>query len=141
MANQYTKAEDEGKPKPKAANQFTTGKRKRMDDATKDKIRAEILAKRMYRFAKAKGKKAIELDMSPAQVAAAKILIERGKPALQSVEQVIHQEPQSEEELKAQLRSLLADPGARAQLKAMLEGHPTEVDSTSDAPKPAQEAA
>jgi hypothetical protein len=104
------------------ANQFTKGTRKRHDDATKDKIRAESLTQRLYKFAKAKGEKAGELAMSQAQVAAAKVVIERGKPALQSIEQRITEEPVTEEQLMAQMHSLLADPTIRAQLKAHLEG-------------------
>ena len=69
------------------ANQFTKGTRTKHDESTKDKIRAELLAQRLYKFAKAKGEKAKEQDMSQAQVAAARVLIERGKPALQAIEQ------------------------------------------------------
>jgi hypothetical protein len=104
------------------ANQFTKGTRKRHDEQTIDKIRAEALAKRLFKFAKAKSNKRKDLDMSPAQVAAAKVLIERGKPALQSIEQRITEEPVTEEQLMAQMHSLLADPTIRAQLKAHLEG-------------------
>ena len=123
------------------ANQFTKGTRKKHDEATKDKIRAEMLSRRMYRFAKAKPEKRDKLDMTQAQVAAAKVLIERGKPALQSIEQVIHEEPASEEQIQAQLRSLLADPGARAQLKSMLEGHPEPVDNPPSADESTQKVA
>lgn len=104
------------------ANQFTKGTRKRHDEQTIDKIRAEALAKRLYKFAKAKGNKRGELDMSPAQVAAAKVLIERGKPALQSIEARTVEEPMTEEQIMAQLHSFLADPSVRTQLRAHLEG-------------------
>lgn len=92
------------------------------DEQTKDKIRAERLAKRLFKYANSKGKAAEKYRMEPAQVQAAKVLIERGKPALQAVEQRITEEPKSEVEIMAQLRSLLADPSIRAQLKAHLEG-------------------
>lgn len=110
------------------ANQFTKGTRKRHDEATKDRIRAESLARRLYKFAKAKGEKAEKEAMSQAQVAAAKVLIERGKPALQSIEAVHREEVQTPEEIEAQMRALLADPGFRAQLKAQLEGQPVQVE-------------
>src|SRR5258706_12528823 len=73
-------------------NQFPSGggskgPRKEHDQSTKDKIRAELLAQRMYKFAKAKGKSADKYRMDSAQVAAAKVLIDKGKPSLQAVEQ------------------------------------------------------
>ena len=114
MANQFTKAAELGLPKPKGANHFTTGKRIRMDDAQKDKIRAEILAQRLFKFAKAKGEKADKLHMDPAQVAAAKVLIERGKPALQAIEQteVNPYDRMTEDELEEHVRALItSNPG------------------------------
>lgn len=101
------------------------------DEQTKDKIRAERLAKRLFKYANSKGKQAEKYRMEPAQVQAAKVLIERGKPALQAVEQRIVEEPKTEAEIKAQLHALLpvllADPGTRAQIEAMLTGHPVDV--------------
>lgn len=119
------------------ANQFTKGTRKKHDEATKDRIRAEALARRVYKYAKATGERVNKYRMEPAQVAAAKVLIERGKPALQAVEQRNVEEPATEEQIMAQLRSLLADPGARAQIQAMLEGSPQPV----SAPQPKEKAA
>lgn len=58
----------------------------KLDDATKDKIRAEILSRRVYRYANAKGQALEKYRMEPAQVQAAKVLIDRGKPTLQAVE-------------------------------------------------------
>jgi len=101
------------------ANQFTKGTRKRHDDATKDKIRAEMLSQRLYKFAKAKGNKRDELDMSQAQVAAARVLIERGKPALQAIEQVQVSEwdKMSEEELEQCIKALITShPGLISKL-------------------------
>jgi hypothetical protein len=91
------------------ANQFTKGTRKKHDEATKDKIRAEHLARRMYKFARAKGDKRLELDMTQSQVAAARVLIERGKPALQAVEQTILNpiDAMSEDEIRESVRSLI----------------------------------
>jgi len=60
------------------------------DESTKDKIRAEMLSKRLEKYAKARGKQIDKHRMEPAQVQAAKVLIERGKPALQSITQEIH---------------------------------------------------
>ena len=57
------------------------------DESTKDKIRAEMLSKRLEKYAKAKGKNVDKYRMEAAQVQAAKVLIERGKPALQAVTQ------------------------------------------------------
>lgn len=110
------------------ANQFTKGTRKHHDESTKDRIRAEMLTRRLYKFANAKGEKRQKLDMSQAQVAAAKVVIERGKPALQSIEQRLVDEPRSEEDLQAQLRALLSDPGSRAQILALMNGAPAPVE-------------
>ena len=91
------------------ANQFTKGTRTKHDDATKDKIRAEMLSKRLEKYAKARGKGILKHHMEPAQVAAAKVLIERGKPALQSIEQVTINplDSMSEEQLREQVRALI----------------------------------
>lgn len=119
------------------ANQFTKGTRKKHDEATKDRIRAEALARRVYKYAKATGERVNKYRMEPAQVAAAKVLIERGKPALQAIEQKTTEEPVTEEQLMAQLRALLADPGARAQIQAMLNGSPAPVAPQQDTEKAA----
>jgi Lhr-like helicase len=91
------------------ANQFTKGTRKQHDETTKDKIRAEALSNRLYKFAKATPKRREKLDMTPAQVAAAKVVIERGKPALQAIQQTVREEPGNPEEMKAQLLALLSE--------------------------------
>lgn len=91
------------------ANQFTKGTRKHHDEATKDKIRAELLSKRLEKYAKAKGKSIEKYRMEPAQVAAAKVLIERGKPALQAItqENINKWDSMSAEEIEALVRSLI----------------------------------
>lgn len=112
------------------ANQFTKGTRTHHDEATKDKIRAEVLAVRLFKYAKAKGKTAQKLHMDPAQVAAAKVLIERGKPALQSIEQVqVNQyESMSEDELLDLVQALItSNPGLISKLGIGLR--PVETDA------------
>lgn len=91
------------------ANQFTKGTRKKHDESTKDKIRAELLAQRLYKFAKSKAEKREKLDMTPAQVAAAKVLIDRGKPALQAIEQtnINPMDAMSDEEIREQVKALI----------------------------------
>jgi hypothetical protein len=123
MANQYTKAEEEGREKPKGANQFTTGKRSGHDQATKDRMRAEKAAELLEKEVDG------EVELPEGRRAAAKILMEYGKPKLSAVEQTIHEEPASETEIMAQLHTLLADPGTRAQIQAMLNGSPSPVES------------
>jgi predicted RecB family nuclease len=114
MANQFSRRGP--------AHKIKTGH----DEQTKDKIRAERLAKRLFKYANAKGKAAEKYHMESAQVQAAKVLIERGKPALQAVESRTVEEPMTEEQLMAQLHSLLSDPAIRAQIRVHLEGldHP-----------------
>lgn len=108
--NQFTRAEEQGLPKPTGANQFTTGKRTKHDESTRDKMRAEKLAARLYAYAASEtdddGK---EVVMDQSQIAAAKILIDKGKPSLQAVEQtqVSEYESMSEEEIVEQVRSLI----------------------------------
>jgi hypothetical protein len=79
------------------------------DESTKDKIRAEMLSKRLEKYAKARGKQIAKHHMEPAQVQAAKVLIERGKPALQSIEQVIQNplDQMGEEEIRNMVRALI----------------------------------
>ncbi len=91
------------------ANQFTKGTRKAHDDSTKDKIRAEQLSRRLYKYGNARGKGIEKHRMEPAQVAAAKVIIERGKPALQSIEQIQVNplDNMSEEQLREQVRALI----------------------------------
>ena len=107
--------------------------KKKHDEASKDRMRAEKLSIRLYKYARASGEKAQKLHMEPSQVQAAKVLIERGKPALQAIEQRIIEQPKTEEEIKAQLRSLLSDPGVRAQLESMLKHSPVAVSADPDA--------
>lgn len=121
------------------ANQFTKGTRIAQDESTRDKIRAEVLSVRLEKYAKARGKQRAKHHMDPAQVAAAKVLIERGKPALQAIEQTVIEETPPPEELLARLthlfsqnpallKPLLADPGFRAAVQSMLDGGPSVVE-------------
>jgi hypothetical protein len=135
MANQFTKAESAGEEKPKGANQFTTGKRKALDEATRDKIRAE-------RAAQVAEKIMNDPESSRDQkLAAAKVLMPYGKSTLQSIESRQYEEPVSEQETLAKLTHLFssnpgllkplidADPGLRAAIKSMIEGQPAVVDA------------
>lgn len=79
------------------------------DESTRDKIRAEMLSKRLEKYAKARGKQIAKHHMEPAQVQAAKVLIERGKPALQSIEQVNRDaySDMGDEEIRSMVRALI----------------------------------
>ena len=84
--NQFTKAREAGLPVPGAQNQFTTGKRTRHDEGTKDKMRSERALKFLDKTVKGKGSK----DEKPSfadRIAAAKAMIPFGKPLLSAVEQ------------------------------------------------------
>lgn len=116
MSNQYIKAEEEGRDKPAGANQFTTGKRSKHDDATRDKMRAEHLAKRLFAFAaKQKDEETGEdVEMDATRIAAAKILIDKGKPNLQAVEQTQLNEwdNMTEDEMVSMVNALItSNPG------------------------------
>jgi hypothetical protein len=111
------------------------------DDATKDKIRAEMLSKRLEKFAKARGEQIAKHHMEPAQVQAAKVLIERGKPALQAISHETKDpyEGMSDEEIKSQAKAHISsrvslvielldeDPGFRAAVQSHLQGKPVAV--------------
>jgi hypothetical protein len=120
------------------ANQFTKGTRKHHDEATKDKIRAELLSKRLEKYAKARGKQIAKHHMEPAQVAAAKVLIERGKPALQSIEQhtVNPLDQMGEEEIRNMVRALItAHPWLLREFQPGVQGSdaaPREAESAPD---------
>lgn len=119
-ANQFTKAIEEGREPPSASNQFIKGTRSKHDEATKDKIRAEIVAQRLFRFAVAKGEKQLQkYGMDPAQVAASKALMDKGKPNLQAIEQtsVDSMESKSPEDIESMVRALItANPELLAKL-------------------------
>lgn len=131
------------------ANQFTSGggskgPKKEHDQATKDKIRAELLAQRMYKFAKAKGKSAEKYRMDSAQVAAAKVLIDKGKPSLQAVEQVeVNQwDKMSEEEIGAMVHALISShPGLIQKLGIGLRSVEAPQQTGIDGTSKTQEAA
>jgi hypothetical protein len=124
------------------ANQFTSGggskgPKKEHDQATKDKIRAELLAKRMYKFARAKGKSADKYRMDSAQVAAAKVLIDKGKPSLQAIEQteVNQWDRMSEDEMLSMVNALItSNPGLIQKLGIGLR--PVEAPQQTDIPAP-----
>ena len=102
MANQYTKAEEEGREKPKGTNQFIKGTRDAHSEATKDKMRAERAAIVLEEIMGEKEASRQE------RIAAAKALLPFGKASLSSVTQTITEEAKTEEEILGDLRALLA---------------------------------
>lgn len=111
--NQFTKAEEEGKPKPQSANQFTKGTRDKHDAATRDKMRAERAALALEAVIE-------EQDSSKDQrIAAAKALLPYGKSTYSSIEQrqIDENEGKTEEQVLEELRALfLAKPELLARL-------------------------
>ncbi len=89
MANAYTSAQELGFP-AKA-------------ERAKDAVRAELLAQRLDAFVRG------ECELSPAQVQAAKILIDKGKPNLSSVDQTLHDaaDEMTESELAAKIKAVV----------------------------------
>ena len=114
----------------KRSNQWTKAKevQGKVNERDRDRVRAEVLADRLEKHVNGK------VDLSPTQVQAAKILIDKGKPSLQAIEQTNSEEPPTEQEIMAQLHSLLANPGTRAQLQAMLDGAPKLVTDSQSEP-------
>lgn len=108
MANQFTKAEEEGREKPKGQNLFTQGKKHGLDAMEKAKIRAGIAADKLQRFMDG------EIELSQAQVSAARALMDKGLPSLQAVEQkeVNDLDRMSQQEMDDMVRALItANPG------------------------------
>lgn len=84
-------------------NQFTAGTRDGMDATTKDKVRAELVAARLYSHVNGK------IKLNSSQVASAKVLVDKGKPSLQAVEQTVIESAatRSEADLLADIRRLV----------------------------------
>lgn len=103
MANQFTKAEELGTPKPAGSNQFTTGKRTKHDQATIDKIRAERAAQIAEEILEDKE------SSRDQKLAAAKVLLPYGKSTLQSIEsrEISQWEAMSEEEIETLVKALI----------------------------------
>jgi hypothetical protein len=111
------------------ANRWDEGDKQ--PQATKDKIRAENLSQRLEQFV------AGEIELSQAQVSAAKVLIDKGKPSLQAVSQS-QEDPmagRTEEELLEQIRDLIS---SRPEL---LAGVKHLVEPVKDAAAPQEKAA
>jgi hypothetical protein len=128
MSNQYLKAEEEGREKPKGANQFTTGKREKLDDAVRDRMRAERAAEKLERLMDS------DKASTSEQIAAAKALIPFGKATLQSqeIKQAEPWQDKSEEELLEQVRALISSrPELLAGVKHLVEP-PKEVGSVAE---------
>lgn len=103
MANQFTRAEEEGLPKPPGANHFTTGKRQGHDEQTKAKIRAAFAADKLEAYLNG------DVTLEAAQVTAARALMDKGLPSLQAIEatEVNQFDKMSEEEILEQVRALI----------------------------------
>lgn len=139
MANQYTKAEEEGREKPKGTNAYVKGTRDKMDPKQKDAIRAEFAAKKLEAHVNGK------LTLSDSQVSACKALMPYGKSTFSSITETPAEKPQDEAEIMAQLAHLIAskpailapliqaDPGVRAALTSLLTGSPAVVEHKSAA--------
>lgn len=131
--NQFTKAEEAGTEKPRGANQFTTGKRDRLDPATIDKLRADKAAKALEAILE-------DQDSTKEQItAAAKALLPYGKSTYASIIEQQLETPVDEGETVAQLAHIIAsnpailrplieaDPGVRAAIQSILTGQPAVV--------------
>jgi hypothetical protein len=103
-------------------------------EAIRERIKTDMLCAQLERAA------AGEIELSPTQVQAAKVLLDKTLPSLQAVEQTQIEAPKDEGEILGALTHLLsqnpsllrqladADPGLRAALKSAIEGVPSVVD-------------
>lgn len=106
----------------KRSNRWLHRREEKDREAIRQRIQVDMICAKLERAAKG------EIDLSPTQVQAAKVLLDKTLPSLQAVEQTQMDAPATEEEIMAQLHSLLANPGTRAQIQAMLAGVPMAVD-------------
>ena len=97
------------------ANQYTDPKSPKAE-RSKDRVRAEMLAQRLYQFVSGEPdpQSGDPIEMDAVRVQAAKILIDKGKPNLSSIDTTMYDgdAESSPEEMKAKLRMLIskADP-------------------------------
>ncbi len=127
MANVYTSAEALGLP-AKA-------------ERSKDAVRAEMLADRLFKFAaEQKDEEGNKVEMDSVRVQAAKILIDKGKPNLQAIEQVNHDavDVMDKESLMAMLRSIItANPALLSEVLAEIAQAKVGDDALQVVPKTA----
>ena len=129
MANQFTKADEEGRERPPGTNQFIKGTRKGHDESTKDRMRANKAAELLEQELDG------TLELKEGRRAACKILMEYGKPKLSAIEQSVINEwdRMTEDEMLSMVQALItANPGLIQKLGIGLR--PVE-----SAPDPAQE--
>ena len=118
------------------SNQFTTGKRTRHDKGTIDAVRAEFAAKKLMQCVKGNGKSTLDRN----QVAAARALLDKGKPSLQAIEQT-NIDPAaslSESQIRENIKQLLVEHGSLvaeilAEIAREREPSFTSVEKSSDA--------
>lgn len=96
-----------------ASNQYTTGKRDRTDPLQRAKTRAEFAAKTLTAYIRKPGKNPLE----PGQVAACKVLIDKGLPSLSSIEMV-----------EIDPRDRIPEAEILAKLNAIISGNPALLD-------------
>ena len=112
-----------------------TGVRRRKplhDERTKDKIRLSQVENRLndHGFGK--------IELSQTQVTALRAIYDKLRPSLQAIEQHNIEEAPAEADLIGSIKRMLdSDPGLRSQLKALLLGTPTALET----PIPADKAA
>lgn len=124
--NQFTKAEAQGLPVPKASNQFLKGTRTRMDPRQKAQIQATQLLNRMHKFALGKPIGGHEIKMDSNQVAAARAVIDKGLPSLQAIE---HTENDPFDDMSVDMMV--------EQCRALILSHPEIIQALNLVPAPA----
>lgn len=99
---------------------------KRLSESHKNQIAAGRILQRLKDNAEGtlKGPDGEPYVMSQSQIKAAELFLSKTVPSLSSVEQTVHEEQSTPEQLMAQLTAMLDDPATRDMLRNMLKGYP-----------------
>lgn len=99
---------------------------KRLSESHKNQIAAGRILQRLKDNAEGtlKGPDGEPYVMNQSQIKAAELFLSKTIPSLSSVEQTIHEEQSTPEQLMAQLTAMLDDPATRDMLRNMLKGYP-----------------
>lgn len=114
MANQFTKAEEEGLEKPAGTNQFIKGTRTEHPEEVRARIKAGNIVARLERIVD-------ESDNDSVVIAAGKVLLDKAISNLSSVDQTVRDETAEAdpEQLKSKLKAIvLSNPALLSEVLA-----------------------
>ena len=122
---------------PKGINQWskkkTPGEREKLEK-WRERYKAHGIIQTLHDHGQGK------VDLSPTQIKALEIVLDRLEPRLSAVEQTTVDPGRSEADIMQELRLAIdADPSFKTQLQALIDGRPVEVSTNkADTPNPGQ---